>query len=62
MSRLNDELNYFAKRAEAERQRAAEASDARARHAHELLAEEYAAKASRGVANDVGDDLLNAAT
>ena len=62
MSRPTDDLNYFAKRAEAERLRALESTDARARQAHETLAAEYDARSKRGVANDDDDSLLNAAT
>jgi hypothetical protein len=43
---------YFASRAEAERMLAANAIDERARAIHQQLADEYAAKAQDGVAND----------
>ncbi|WP_300973892.1 hypothetical protein [Sphingomonas sp. LHG3406-1] len=48
----SDERAYFAARAEAERRRAADATDPRARAAHQWLASEYAERAKTGAAND----------
>ena len=48
----HDDQGYYARRAETERFRAAEAKDERVRKVHESLAAEYEVRAAQGMAND----------